>query len=249
MASGIPQKIDDLIYQRLNEYNKNSSVIPELQLQDLVKKAKTLNQIEQYTCLAALYSHAFKHKKTKENAIKAIAYCNGEKSYIINASAALININLCRELVEISKTNSILLEYTESRQDVYDAALYALDLEYCDMITEKYGLPDIPRANHKDLLDFFDHDNDLLEKGGKYIDFALENLIKVLKVNSVRTSSLQLDLVNSDDDSFLGLTVNFKNLSIDKVIDMEDQWYSHLAKFSVSDDKLCNMSFTMRDDS
>lgn len=250
MATGVPQTIDDLIYEQINESNKNGTIISELNFQNLIRQAKgSKDPLIEYNCLAALYSHALNKNLTLKNAIKAIHFSRGryDEMELTNAVAAIANTSSCKELVEISKKNPFILNYEDARNDIYKSSLYALDLDYCDMIVSNYGLPEQIKVSHKEFLSFFDNDHELLAKGGQYINFAIEQLMNVLKINSIRSNSLQLEIAQSDHDSLLGLMVNFQNIDIDKIIDVEEQWHYQLANFSVQDDKLLNISFSMRD--
>ena len=248
MAPKVPKKVDAEIFKLLNESIDDGSLIPELQFERLVRKAKTLNVPYRYACLSALYSHTLNYDLAIENAVKSIQYSAGEQCCIENALSALSNMKLFKDIVRISKEYPILLNYSNSSYESYDAALHTLDLDYCEYIISKHSFSDNQKSfTHRSIMAFFENDRDVLSLASEYLNFVLEQLVIVLKRNLTRTSSIYFGIIEDANYSSLEMNVSFNcnHFVIDKVIDLEDEWHSLIAEFTLTNDKLCNIAFSM----
>ena len=250
MAPRIPKTVTNDIFTRLNNAMVTGNSLSDFEFMSLLNKAQKLTVPDRYTCLATLYCHDFKYQLAIENAQNCLNNNQNNERCIVNAVAALNNAALLNDIISISKRHLDLLRYEEYRHIIYDAALYTLDLDYCDSIVSQYPMPNDPeRFFHKELRVFFNHDTELLFKGREYLLFALDCLTAVLKRNLKRTSSTHFGLVYDSVGAALELRINFRYISIDELIDIEDEWHLLISEFIVSDNELCDISFSMGIDS
>ncbi|MGE6462563.1 hypothetical protein ABZP26_19280 [Pseudoalteromonas sp. SD03] len=246
MAPRVPNLVDSEIYDLLNESLNTGESIPEFQFKGLIRKAEKLPVPHRYACLSALYAHVFDYDRAIENAVNSIKFGHDEQSCIDNALSALSNNKLFSDIVRLSKEFPILLNYNNSRNESYDAAIYTLDLEYCEYIANNFQL-----RNDGSLYDYeafrchLDNDQNLIQKACEYMNYVFEGLTVLLKKSSMRTRSLCFGLITDPMGEYMEINVALHNASVEQVVDLEFDWHEHISKFDASAPQLCNISFVV----
>lgn len=246
MAPRVPKRIDAEIYELLNESIASGISIPDIQFQGLIRKAEQLPIPHRYACLSALYSHSLNYDRAIENAINSIKYGDNEQYCVENALSALSNNKLFSDIVAISKKYPILLNYSDSRNESYDAALYTFDLDYCEYIANNFELRDDETiCDYKLIKEHLNDDKDLINNANEYFTYVFSGLTDLLRKYTIRTDSFSFGLIGDPIEQFLEVNISLHNASIDQTIDLESEWYSHIANFDVSERQLCNVSFVI----
>ncbi|TXX73392.1 hypothetical protein [Vibrio cholerae] len=248
MAPRIPQQIDAEIYDLLNSAISSGNSISDFQLQSLIRKAKSLNGAEKYACLSALYSHSFNYELVIENALNSIKFGSDNNHCVDNALSALGNNMLLSEVVDIAHNYPIVLNYSDSRESVYEAALYTFNLDYCEYISNTYPLDLNNHLDYKCLVNYFDEDKGLINRAKEYASYILSGVTELCKKYKVHSKHFAFGVVGDPIEPHLEYSILPLNISIDTAIDFEEEWHSHIAKYEISDDKLCNISFVVRID-
>lgn len=248
MAPRRPQQVDSEIYDLLNESIHTGKAIPEFQFRGLIRKAEKLPVPYRYACLSALYSHSLDYDQAISNAIYSIKYGRDEQFCVENALSALSNNKLFSDIVKLSKEFPVLLNYSDSRNESYDAAIFTLDLEYCEYIASHYQLRnDETLYDYEAIRCYFDNDQTLIRKASDYLVHAFDGLAELLKKYSMRTKSFGFGLVSDPIDQFLEVNITLHRASLDQAVDLELDWHAHIAQFDVIEPQLCNVAFVIGD--
>lgn len=248
MAPRIPKKIDVEIFDLLNKSIRSGSAIPEIQLQGLIRQAKKTSVPQRYACLSALYSHSFNYGLVVENALNSIKYGYNDIFCVENALSALSNNMLLSETVNISKDYPLSLKHEVSRHLIYEAAIYTLDLEYCEYIASNYELTfDEEHCDYRLLKEYFENDSNLIKKASEYFTHSLKGLAELFKKYKIHSKGFGFGLVDDPTEPYLELRVSPYHTTVDIMIDLELDWHSHIAKFDVTEKQLCNVAFQVRE--
>jgi hypothetical protein len=246
MLPPIVKTVDVEILDLLNESLDDGSFLSDIQLQGLIRKANTLNPATKYSCLSALYSHAQKDDQAFESAINCMKSHDLERVDVENTFSALTNAKLYKKVVDLSKTFPDALLYEGPLLESYQAALYTLDLDYCDLIATNYAPEQEPKFHvHKWTLDYFEHDKELISRASMYFAFIFDNLASLLSTYPSGSYSLKFAMANAENYSISEVAVKLKESSFDKIFELESTWLSKIAEYKIFDNKLCNISFSM----
>lgn len=246
MAPRIPKRIDAEVYELLNASIDSGNSIPEIKFRGLIRKAEQLPVPDRYACLSALYSHSLDYARAIENAENSIKHGATEQFCVENALSALSNNKLFSDIVILSKKYPILLNYSGSRNESYDAALYTFDLDYCEYIASNFELRnDDSFCDYKPIKKHLNDEKELIDKANKYFTYVLSGLTDLLRKYAIRTNSFSFGLIGDPIEQFLEVNISLHNASIDQAINLEAEWHSHIAKFDVSEKQLCNIAFVI----
>ncbi|MUJ26342.1 hypothetical protein [Aliivibrio fischeri] len=246
MAPRIPKQVDSEIYDLLNESIHTGEVIPEIQFRGLIRKAEKLPVPYRYACLSALYSHSLDYEQAIENAINSIKYGCDEQFCVENALSALSNNKLFSDMVRLSKEFPILLNYSDSRNESYDAAIFTFDLDYCEYIANNFELRnDESLYDYEAFRSYLEHDEELIRKASEYMSYVFDGLTVLFKQSSIRAKSFGFGLMSDSIDQYLEINVLLHSSSIEQAVDFELSWHEHIAKFDVSEPQLCNIAFVV----
>lgn len=248
MAPRIPKEIDVEIFELLNKSLQSGDSIPDIQLQGLIRQAKKARIPQRYACLSALYSHSFNYSLVVENALNSIKYGYNDIFCVENALSALSNNMLLSETVNISKDYPLSLKHEVSRHLIYEAAIYTLDLEYCEYITSNYELNfEEDHCDYRLLKEYFESDSNLIKKASEYFTYSLKGLAGLFKKHKIHNKSFGFGLVDDPTEPYLEFRLFPYNTTVDTMIDLELDWHSYIAKFDVTEKQLCNISFQVRE--
>ncbi|EHU0384931.1 hypothetical protein KY019_003333 [Vibrio cholerae] len=246
MAPRIPKQVDAEIYDLLNESIHTGVAIPEILFRGLIRKAEKLPVPFRYACLSALYSHALDYDRAIENAVNSVKYGCDEQFCVENALSALSNNKLFSDIVKLSKQFPILLNYSDSRNESYNAAIFILDLDYCEYIDKNFELrSDVSLCDYETLRCYLDNDEELIKKASDYMIHVFNGLTELLKKEMKRTKSFRFGMISDPIDQYLEVNVSLHNASIEKAVDLELAWHEHIAKYEVSEPQLCNIAFVI----
>ncbi|ELE5025662.1 hypothetical protein RDG65_000921 [Vibrio fluvialis] len=246
MAPRLPKQVDAEIYDLLNGSIRTGIAIPEIQFRGLIRKAEKLPAPFRYACLSALYSHSLDYERAIENAVYSVKYGCDEQFCVENALSALSNNKLFADIVKLSKEFPVLLNYSDSRNESYDAATYIFDLDYCEYIADNFELKqDNPLYDYEAFRCYLDNDRELIKKASDYMIHVFDGLTKLLKLANIRTKSFGFGMVSDSVSQYIEVNVSLHNTSIEQAVDLELSWHEHIAKFDVSEAQLCNMAFVI----
>jgi hypothetical protein len=246
MIPPIAKTVDIEIFDLLNQSLDTVSFLSDIQLQGLIRKANTLNPATKYACLSALYSHAQKDEQAFESAVSCMESYDLEQVDIENTFSALTNAKLFTKVVELSKIFPEALCYDGPFLESYQAALYILDLDYCDVISTDYDMQQDPKfLAHKRTLDYLEHDKELVSRASTYFAFVFDNLASLLAIYPSCSYSLKFAMANSELHNLSEVVVKIKENNFDKIFELESKWLSKIAEYEIFDNKLCDISFSM----
>jgi hypothetical protein len=246
MASPVAKTVAQEIFDILNPVRNKGSLIPEFQLQQLIRKAESLSPPEKYVCLTAIYSNKLDIQKSFESAVKCLECYNLEQSDIENTVSALCNAYFFSKAIDLSKRFPEILGYSKVLYDVYTAALYTFDLKYCALLVSEHPtVEDNYFLQHKDNLEYLNNDWELIKRASDYHIYVFDSLIEVLTTHSSSSYSIALTSGVSEENQPLELRINIMDQSFEKVIDMECDWIRKISQHKILDNKLCDISFSM----
>lgn len=246
MAPRLPKTIESEIFSILNESIDKGSLLSDIQCQSLVRKASKLNLANKYVCLSAIYTHAQKYEKAIESANNYFETQQLDEDLVDNVISALSNAKLFESVTDISKNYPSILNYSSSRYNCYEAALYILDIEHCDYIYSNYELDKSYYSfNHSSVKEYFENDKEISSRASQYFRSVFKYLTQVLASNKKAGRSLELGLSACGNYSSLELIVSLKEMDFETVLDIESQWLKKIAGYEVYDDKLCDIAFSM----
>ncbi|HCE4695047.1 hypothetical protein HJ014_22550 [Vibrio parahaemolyticus] len=246
MATGIPKTIESEIFDILNESIDSGSSLQDIELQKLIRMAKTLQDPVKSVCLTALYSHSLKYELAADSAVKCFQSQRLDRSCVENTLSALSNARMFSEVVNLSKQYPFVLDFQQARIDCYESALYLLDLQYCEYIFNNFRL-ELSEGyfTHEKVISFFNDDSDLINRASDYFNYVFKSLREVLKLHSMRSASLELGLVHSAYSSSIELAIYIKDRSFDEIMSIESDWLDRISLYEVSDEILCDISFVI----
>ncbi|EGQ8499050.1 hypothetical protein L2D36_25290 [Vibrio harveyi] len=241
-----PKPVENEIFDILNGCIDSGRTLSEIEIQQLIRKANQLRAPLKYVCLSALYSHSAKYQLAIDTVNRCLRSNFYEPQCVSNMVSALKNARLFKSVVDISKEFPYILEHSKVMSDVYDSALYTLDLEYCSYISDKYVLThDDDYLSHDKIYDYFERNEEIVSRASSYFNYVFSTLTEILAEAKARSSSIQFGLCNLGDYASLELAVQVKGSDFESVFDMESSWTKRLAQYEIVDDKLCDISFAM----
>ncbi|MCE7646795.1 hypothetical protein [Vibrio fluvialis] len=248
MAPKVPQTADKEIFEKLNESLSTGSQISLLEIQRLINKASKIPVPQRYACLAAVYSHVPNYDLTLENAEYAVKYSCGDKECIMNALSSLNNLRCYSDIVRFARTYPAILRCNDVIQECYDAAFYSFDFDFCEELARDYMDLLNEALEHRNLINFFDSDPELINKASEYISFSLRKFKDISQKHQIRTSSNTFGFnapshkLGAKEFNFI---IGFKSIDIDRLIDIETEWLKGIAEYEISDERLCAITFSM----
>lgn len=246
MAPRLPKTVESKIFDNLNESISNGISISSFKLEALVANANSLSVPGRYATLSAIYSHALQYDLAYQNAEYYMESGHNDSDFIRDITSGLTNVKLFNKAIELSKKYPIILECPRSRQDIYESALYTLDIEYCEYIISKYNIEGLNMSfNYAEILHFFGNDEKLVLRASAYFNYVYSNLADILAEYSVLGKSVIFGVSQVEDYSYLHLAININGQCFDNVLDIECKWHKKLAQYDIVDEKLCGIAFSM----
>lgn len=239
MSSPAPKSIEiaNDIEDRLNKSVLKGEALSKFEFKLLLKKAEDMEFPLRYACLSAIYSCYQDYVKSTENAKYGIKYGINDDECVTNSVLALHNAFLFEEIVELVNEYPSIIQFSEAGLLCYNAAINVLDLDLCEKIAQRVKIGEFTR--HLVIKNFIGHDNELIKHASEYVRYAVDSARKIMQESRALPKSffLNINTVNEDYQNFDAI-INFKNVNIDKIIEMEDKWHDYLAKYNLTDYQL-----------